>query len=249
MPKDSIEELVKKLSSDFTKIISRDTIKDYNELDWGNNGIGDRWAKKKFNYTLIYHNKKTKTYSESIDDTIDEKLLTKFISKCNSDCKGVMGIFVHSLKSTIVQRPISKNIDIKIKKQKCVSCGSSSDIICDHKNDLYNDEDVLNTKTQSISDFQPLCNHCNLLKRQIHKDEKKNNKLFSAKNLQKYDIIPFQFPWEKYCFNITDKHIKKDTYWYDPVEFNNKIYKYMMFVLPVINQIKTLKKKHFKNFI
>lgn len=249
MTENSLEDLVKKLSSNFTKIISRKKLSKYKELDWGNNGIGDRWAKKKFNYTLIYHNKKIKTYSENLDDTVNDELLNDFISKCNSDCKGVIGIFVHSLKSHIIKRPISKKIEIEIKKQHCVSCGSTSDIICDHKNDFYNDDDVLNITTQKISDFQPLCNHCNLLKRQINKDEKKNNKLFSAKNLQKYNILPFAFPWEKYCFDINNKYIKKDTYWYDPVEFNNKIFKYTFFVLPVISQIKILKKKHFKLFI
>jgi hypothetical protein len=249
MSKNTIVELVKKISLNYTKIITREKIKRYPELDWGNNGIGDRWGKRKFNYTLIYYNKKVKTYSENIDDKIDEKILNKFIKKQNVTCKGVIGIFIHSVKSHNISHPISKYIDYKIKKQNCVSCGSSTDIICDHKNDLYNDTEVLDIKTQTISDFQPLCNHCNLLKRQIHKNEKKQNKLFSAKNLQKYNILPFEFPWEKYFFNVIDKNIKKDTYWYDPIEFNNKIYKYIMFTLPIINQIKLLKKRHSKKFI
>jgi hypothetical protein len=29
-----------------------------------------------------------------------------------------------------------------------------------------------------------------------------------------------------------------DTYWYDPVEFNKKIFQYMSYVLPVVNEIK-----------
>lgn len=123
MSNETLEELVKELSSNYTKIISRDKLKKYKKLDWGNNGIGDRWANKKFNYTLIYHNKKTKTYSENIEDVIDEKLLNNFREHYNSNCKGIIGIFVHSLKSNIIQHPISKNILFEIKKQKCVSCG------------------------------------------------------------------------------------------------------------------------------
>jgi 5-methylcytosine-specific restriction endonuclease McrA len=52
-------------------------------------------------------------------------------------------------------------------------CGSHSNTVIDHKNDLYNDETVLNVDTQTIDDFQVLCTHCNLLKRQISIDEKK----------------------------------------------------------------------------
>lgn len=51
-------------------------------------------------------------------------------------------------------------------------CGSKSHLVTDHKNDLYNDIRVLNSKTQTVDDFQCLCNHCNLQKRQISKQTK-----------------------------------------------------------------------------
>lgn len=91
-------DLVKKLSNNYTTIISREILYEYKELNWGNNGIGDRWANKKFNYTLIYHTKKIKTYSENINDTIDEITLNNFIKTYKSSNKGIIGIFVHSLK-------------------------------------------------------------------------------------------------------------------------------------------------------
>jgi hypothetical protein len=230
-----IEELVKNLSNIFTEIISRDILRKYPKLDWGDNGIGDRWAKKKFNYTVVT-NEKVKTYSEN-DDEIDSEVLNKYRLE-NTKMKGIIGIFVHSKRLNIVKRPIKKEIDRAIKKKCCVSCGSRSEIICDHKNDIYNDENVLNTKTQVESDFQPLCNHCNLQKRQIFKDETKNNKIYSAKNLEKYGAFQFEFPWEKKAFDVNDVNTKTDTYWYDPVEFNKKIFQYMTYVLPVINEIK-----------
>jgi hypothetical protein len=233
---EDMEELVKNLSNNFTEIINRDILRKYQKLDWGDNGIGDRWAKKKFNYTVVT-NDKIKTYSENDDDEIDNEILNKYRLE-NTKMKGIIGIFVHSKRLNIVKRPIKKEIGIAIKKKSCVSCGSRSEIICDHKNDIYNDEDVLNTKTQVESDFQPLCNHCNLQKRQIFKDETKNNKIYSAKNLEKYVAFKFEFPWEKKVFDVNNINTKTDTYWYDPVEFNKKIFQYMMYVLPIVNEIK-----------
>jgi hypothetical protein len=50
---DEIEEVVKKLSNNFTSIINRDTLRKYPKLDWGDNGIGDRWAKKSSTTPLL----------------------------------------------------------------------------------------------------------------------------------------------------------------------------------------------------
>ena len=132
----------------------------------------------------------------------------------------------------------NKKIYKEIVKNNCIICGSYTDIICDHKNDLYNDSRVLNTKTQLIEDFQPLCNHCNLQKRQISKNEDKNNKIYSAKNIKRYEKYLFHFPWEKKIYDKNDIECKKDTYWYDPIEFENKIYKYLLYTIPIIKEIK-----------
>lgn len=123
-------------------------------------------------------------------------------------------------------------------KQSCIICGSNNEIIVDHKNDLYNDKKVLDIKTQTIDDFQSLCNHCNLQKRQICKDEKKYNKLYSAKNLLYFKVYDFEFPWEKKLFDIQDKDCKKDTYWYDPIEFHKKLYYYIKYKIPINNLVK-----------
>ena len=235
-----VEELVIKLSDNFSKVIHINTINIHPIINWGGNGVGDRFANKKFNYTVLYGNTKTRLYSENIDDKIPDKVLEEF-NKENKNKKGIVGIFIHSKRSNILQRPIRKDILNNIRRLQCVNCGSNSEIICDHKNDHYNDEKVLNTKTQTLEDFQPLCNHCNLLKRQVNVKEKENDKLFSAKGISRYKIVPFIFPWEFKLYDMTDPANKKDTYWYDPIEFDRKVYIYMLYN-PILSEIRKLNK-------
>ena len=235
--KTNIELLVKNITNDFTTVLSIDEIKNHSELHWGGNGVGDRWGKKKFNYSVIYSNKKIKKYSENDDDEIPVDLLTSFFEKKNIR-SGIIGIFVHSLRKNIISRYIRPDILKEIHKLSCVICGTNTEICCDHKNDIYNDDRVLDKETQNISDFQPLCNHCNLQKRQVFKDETKLNKIYSAKKLKRFQIYPFEFPWEKKIFDLKDITTKKDTYWYDPVEFEQKIYLYATITIPIIKEIK-----------
>jgi hypothetical protein len=185
---DSIETLVVNLSDNFTKIITIEDIMKNPCIFWGSNGVGDRFAGKKFNYTSINSNGSYRTYSENVDEIIDSVLITNFLDSYKFKRKGIIGIYVHSKRNNICKRPIKKEIDILIKKNGCVVCGSNTNIICDHKNDLYNDERVLKIKTQKIDDFQSLCNHCNLQKRQIQLKEKENQKIYSAKNILSYKV-------------------------------------------------------------
>lgn len=234
--KENIVELVIEATNNFTKILSTNEIKDkYMELYWGGNGVGDRWANKKFNYSVIYSKKQPSLYSENDDDTIPIDILNQFLE--TNKGVGIIGIFVHSRRTNIQQRPISRNIHENITGLSCVVCGTLN-TICDHKNDLYNDIRVLSLETQLISDFQPLCNHCNLQKRQICKMEKQTEKLYSAKNIQRYKVYPFEFPWEKKVFDKNDINCKNGTYWFDPVEFDKNIYYYSVYVIPIINEIK-----------
>jgi hypothetical protein len=235
-----IIKLVKELSLNYKNIISREELKKYKDLDWGNNGIGDRWCNKKFNYGVVYGGKiNYKIYSDDIDDKIPKNILIDFKNKHKTG-KGIIGIYIFSVKNKkyIENRPIKLSIKNELNKKNCIVCGSNNEIIVDHKNDLYNDKKVLDTKTQTLYDFQPLCNHCNLQKRQICKDEKKNNKLYSAKNILYFRVYEFEFPWEKKLFDIKDKNCKKDTYWYDPIEFHKKIYYYVKYKIPINNLVK-----------
>jgi hypothetical protein len=238
-------ELISQLSNNFTDIIYTDIIKTkYPELYWGGNGLGDRWCKKKYNYAAIYKNKPPKIYSENTNDFVPNDIIKKVAENTYINNISIIGIFVFSKRNNIQTRNININITKKIKQNSCVICGSYNDIICDHKNDLYNDNRVLDVKTQLETDFQPLCNHCNLQKREICKKEKQNNRIYFAKNIQRYTNIDFEFAWEKKNFNINDINCKIDTYWYDPVEFDYKIYKYGLYLFPIIKEIKHKIKLH-----
>lgn len=231
-------KLVKKLSKDYSAIISREELAKHVGLTWGGNGIGDRWASKMFNYTVVYGGKKTpKTYSDEIMDSIPEDVLKDFSKSHNG--AGIIGIFVHSKKENKdSSRIICKAIRQKMIKKHCVWCDTGSGVIPDHKNDFYNDPRVLSVDTQKYSDFQPLCNHCNLQKRQINKTEKEKSKLYSAKQIGAFKAYSFEFPWEKKAFDPSDVDCKKDTFWYDPAEFMKKISLYSKYRMPVNEMVK-----------
>ncbi len=236
MSKTNMDEVIVKATSNFTRILSVNEIKEnYKELYWGGNGVGDRWANKKFNYSVIYSKKEPALYSENDEDKIPIDVLNKFLQ--SNKGIGIIGIFVHSKRTNIQKHPICKKIHKEITSISCVVCGTR-DTICDHKNDLYNDMRVLSIETQELSDFQPLCNHCNLQKRQVCKIEKQTERIYSAKNIPIYKSYPFEFPWEKKSFDKNDIHCKLGTYWYDPVEFHNNINRYSSYVIPVIAEIK-----------
>ena len=101
----------------------------------------------------------------------------------------------------------------------CVVCGSKSNLVIDHKNDLYNDPRVLDTKTQLIEDFQCLCNHCNLQKRQICKMTKRDNKRYKATNIPMLKHFSVDFIQGDETFDPNDPNAMKGTFWYDPIVF------------------------------
>lgn len=233
-----LEKIIIDATNNFTKILTTTEIKEkYPQLYWGGNGVGDRWAKKKFNYSVILHNKEITLYSENDDDKIPDDILKKFLETTQDTKTGIIAIFVHSKRTNTQTRPIRKNIQKEITKLSCVICGNNK-TICDHKNDLYNDQRVLNTDTQQMNDFQPLCTHCNLQKREICKKEKETKKLFSAKNIARYKTYPFVFPWEKNAYDEKNIYCKYGTYWFDPIEFERNIYNYSSYTYPIIGELK-----------
>ena len=120
-------------------------------------------------------------------------------------------------------RPIRKDIHYYHKSGACVVCGSKSDLVTDHKNDLYNDPRVLDTKTQTIDDFQCLCNHCNLQKRQISKKTIEEGKRIGATTIPSLAVFGIDFTEGGETFNPQDINAMKGTYWYDPVEFMKQL--------------------------
>tara|TARA_B110000285_G_C15075704_1_gene590597 strand:- start:373 stop:1131 length:759 start_codon:yes stop_codon:yes gene_type:complete len=116
-------------------------------------------------------------------------------------------------------RPIRSDIHAFHKATGCVVCGSKSDLVTDHKNDLYNDPRVLNANTQTFDDFQCLCNHCNLTKRQVSVFTKEHNRRIGATTIPSIAIFNIDFIHGDETFNINDIDAMVGTYWYDPVAF------------------------------
>jgi len=119
----------------------------------------------------------------------------------------------------------SKNIsqtirsDIKqiISKQRCVilgihrSCDHKTEV--DHKDGRKDDENIMNSKTQKLNDFQPLSKPANDAKRQFCKECKLTGKRYDAKLLG----YPVSFIFGD--INYDDKIGCEGCFWYDPVEF------------------------------
>ena len=79
----------------------------------------------------------------------------------------------------------------KITIGRCVVCGSTHDLVTDHKNDLYNDVRVLNTETQTINNFQCLCRHCNILKGKHSKKTRETGRRYGATNIPSIAVFTF----------------------------------------------------------
>ena len=115
-------------------------------------------------------------------------------------------------------RPIAQHIRDYYQGCVCVVCGTQ-DIIIDHKNDLYNDPRVLSVSTQTVEDFQPLCNSCNLRKRQVSKITRATGKRYSACNIPMLAIFEVDFIEGDESYDPSDVNAMVGTYWYDPVRF------------------------------
>ena len=139
--------------------ISKEEIDKNNELKWGNNGIMRR---------RLFHN--------------DNRYIWDTERKNGNPSGQIIAIRTIGINEELLagkNRPIRADIRKYHNSMGCVVCGSHSDLITDHKNDLYNDPRVLDTKTQIKEDFQCLCNHCNLQKREIAK-KTKEQKIYSV---------------------------------------------------------------------
>ena len=178
--------------------ISRETIDNDKELHLSNNGAARHGVFFGVNYYLWEKQGKSKI----------EALRTIGINQ--------NVLFGHA-------RPIRGDIDKHHKAMGCVVCGSHSDLVTDHKNDLYNDLRVLDSNTQTVNDFQCLCNHCNLQKRQISKKTKELGKRIGATTIPSLAIFGIDFTQGDDSFVDTDINAMVGTYWYDPVEFMRHI--------------------------
>lgn len=126
-------------------------------------------------------------------------------------------VFFEKNDDYICDQGIRKDIKDIIIKKKCVSCGTTSNIECDHKNDLKNNPRVLCKKTQTLDDFQPLCKHCNDVKRQVKRKMMIENKRQSAPGFK------IKFTYGDETLNKNDHYWYKGTYWGDVEDFKSKL--------------------------
>jgi len=178
--------------------VSRDDIRVNKILDWGNNGAARHG---------VYFADKRYIWEKDGKGSI----------------KGLRTIGFSDDELYGAARPIRPDIEKYHKAMGCVVCGSHSDLVTDHKNDLYNDLRVLDRKTQTIDDFQCLCNHCNLQKRQVSKVTKERGKRVGATTIASLSIFGIDFVEGDDKFDEKDVNAMVGTYWYDPVEFMKKI--------------------------
>ncbi len=127
--------------------------------------------------------------------------------------------------------PIRDDIDEYYKSQYCVICGplgkeifeetfdDDFDLVTAHKNNLYNDPRVLDTKTQIKEDFHCLCNHHNLQKRQITKETIETGKRYGATNIPFLSVFGIDFIEGDETFDKNNVDALVGTFWYDPVKF------------------------------
>lgn len=111
---------------------------------------------------------------------------------------------------------INPKIREKIKNLPCVNCGTKTNIETDHKNGRKNGPEM-RLENQVLSDFQPLCRHCNLIKRERCKECKKTDIRYKA------TLLHYVYNYTCGDENYTEEVGCRGCYWYDPVEFKKKI--------------------------
>jgi len=224
-------ELFKKLGeydtlTNQTRFVSKDEfIGEYSELFFKNGGDWCRYSslnKSIYKFaTMKANGREIKLLWKATD--IEEKEVEKSFK---DNCEIVKGnqiqyfkIFGIKNEQQCCNHPIREDIKEYYKNKACVHCGTNTDLQCDHKNGLYNDSRVLNTKTQTIDDFQSLCRHCNCQKRQVEKKTKKTSIRYGATKIPSLAIFGIDFIEGDETINFEDVNALKGTYWYDPVEF------------------------------
>jgi len=191
----AVDKLFKPNEKGISEWVTKTELSNNDILNWGNNGVA--------RHSIFFNDNRYIWEKFQLKGKI-EKLRTNGFSE------------IEISKNT---RPIRDDIHKYHKSMGCVVCGSMSDLVTDHKNDLYNDPIVLDIKTQNIDDFQCLCNHCNLQKRQVSKKTRETGKRYSAKNIPSLEIFDIDFIEGNETFNKEDINAMKGTYWYDVSAF------------------------------
>jgi len=126
---------------------------------------------------------------------------------------------IHSIKATGFAKKITcanaSNLTVeKIRDMPCSMCGTTYNIQIDHRDPRLNYDGYL-----SIDYFQPLCAHCNDVKRQFCKKCIKTNERFDAK------LLGFSISYIEGDKNYDENGLRcKGCFWEGPKEFrSNKL--------------------------
>ena len=198
------------------------------------NGLGSRITKY-FGYILIYGSRtppKIYHMNKTVNDYLSKEDINKykkdfFVKNPDKSKNGVIGIiFCGKANNISSDYPISDEIKKQVKSKynnRCVLCGSYENLCIDHKDDNYQNSSALCILTQTVDDFQLLCNKCNTLKRGGKSNyEYRLNKTFidlpflsPLLNIQKYINYDIRY--------IDGKKQNENRFWYDPFNFIKKL--------------------------
>ena len=203
----------------------------YSCLAFGNGGGWSRFDNIFGNHYKAITYKKNKELRYSWEPTTDEieeisSDINKYLKDNNhTNLKGnnLFLIKIYGYQNENYQRPIYIRIKNYYNKKPCVACGSNHKIEVDHKNGLYNDKRVLSMKTQTFDDFQSLCKHCNLQKRNTMTKTKYTNKRYPASEIPHLKALNIDFTSGDENYDPKDKNAMVGTYWYDPIDFMKKV--------------------------
>jgi hypothetical protein len=213
-------------STKTTRIVNVDEFTgEYTCLQLGNGGSWcRRSATGKYKLATMKNNG-TISYLWDVEPDEQHSIENEMKSQCVYQSFGyyIKYLKICGLKENNNARPIRSDIKRHYKNLPCCACGRTTELICDHKNDLYNDPKVLNIKTQTLDDFQSLCNSCNLLKRQISKWTVQNKKRYGATNIPSLAVFGIDFSEGDEKYDPQDIKAMVGTYWFDPVMFMTKI--------------------------
>ena len=95
----------------------------------------------------------------------------------------------------------------------CTMCGTTANIVPDHK-----DGNKQPIETPSIRDFQPLCQHCNTVKREACKKCTETGMRFDAK------ALGYTISWTKGIDKFQPMSPRcQGCYWYSPLNFRKEL--------------------------
>jgi hypothetical protein len=120
-----------------------------------------------------------------------------------------------------ISQTIRADIKREISQKRCIVLGTNRS--CDHKVEVDHkdgrkvDERIMNTKTQTLDDFQPLSKPANDAKREFCKKCKETNLRYDAK------LLGYLISFTQGNINYTEDLGCIGCFWYDPVAFRKEL--------------------------